>query len=43
MIDFNQRIPLIGFGVVAQATLPMLLKHLRVPLRQVTVIDFADR
>lgn len=43
MIDFNQRILMTGFGVVAQAALPMLLKHLRVPPRQITVIDFADR
>lgn len=31
-----------GFGVVAQATLPMLLKHLNVPLRNITVIDLED-
>ena len=43
MIDFHQRILITGFGVVAQATLTMLLKHLRVPLRNITVIDFADR
>jgi homospermidine synthase len=42
MIDFNHRILMTGFGVVAQATLPMLLKHLRVPCRNITVIDFAD-
>jgi len=43
MIDFNQRILMTGFGIVAQAALPMLLRHLRVPPRQITVIDFADR
>lgn len=43
MIDFNQKILMTGFGVVAQATLPMLLNHLRVPLSNITVIDFADR
>lgn len=43
MIDFDQRILMTGFGVVAQATLPMLLKHIRVPLSNITVIDFADR
>ncbi len=43
MMEFNERIVMTGFGVVAQATLPMLLKHLRVPLRQITIIDFADR
>src|SRR5512137_349273 len=43
MMDFNQRILMTGFGVVAQAALPMLLKHLRVPPNRITVIDFADR
>lgn len=43
MMDFNQRILMTGFGVVAQAALPMLLKHLHVPLRNITVVDFADR
>ncbi len=42
MVDFDQRILMTGFGVVAQATLPMLLKHVRVPLDRITVIDFAD-
>ncbi|MDD3181161.1 MAG: saccharopine dehydrogenase C-terminal domain-containing protein [Opitutaceae bacterium] len=32
-----------GFGIVAQALLPMLAKHLRIPYSNITVIDFADR
>lgn len=43
MIDFKQKIFMTGFGVVAQAALPMLMKHLRVPHRNITVVDFADR
>ena len=43
MIEFNRRIVMTGFGMVAQAALPMLLKHLRVPPSNITVIDFADR
>lgn len=43
MTDFSQRILLTGFGIVAQAALPMLRRHLRVPLSQITVLDFADR
>jgi hypothetical protein len=31
-----------GFGVVAQVALPMLLEHLRVPPRNITVVDFVD-
>lgn len=43
MIEFNGKIVITGFGVVARAALPMLLKHVRVPLQNITVIDFADR
>ena len=42
MIEFKHRILMTGFGVVAQAALPMLLKHLNVPCRNITVIDFED-
>ena len=43
MMEFNGRIVITGFGVVARAALPMLLKHVRVPLQNITVIDFIDR
>jgi homospermidine synthase len=40
---FRGRILITGFGVVAQALLPLLLKHLRVPCDRITVIEFAER
>jgi homospermidine synthase len=43
MIDFPKRILMLGYGAVAQCALPILLKHLRVPPRNVTVLDFEDR
>ena len=43
MTRFDGKVVITGFGVVARATLPMLLKHVRVPLHNITVIDFADR
>lgn len=43
MIEFTNRIVITGFGVVAQAVLPLLLKHLRIALNRITVIDLADR
>ncbi|MCC7517975.1 MAG: homospermidine synthase [Verrucomicrobiae bacterium] len=43
MTSFNSKILIVGFGVVARATLPLLLKHLRVPCNRITVIDFEDR
>lgn len=43
MREFNGRIVITGFGVVAHAVLSLLPRHLRVPARRITVIDFADR
>lgn len=42
-MEFKNRIVMIGYGIVAQALLPLLLKHLRVSPANVVVIDFADR
>ena len=43
MIEFNNRILFVGYGAVAECTLPILFKHIKVPARNVTVMDFADR
>jgi homospermidine synthase len=43
MIDFPKRILMLGYGAVAQCTLPILLKHFRIPPRNITVVDFEDR
>ena len=43
MIEYNQRILFVGYGAVAECTLPILFKHLKVPARNVTVMDFEDR
>ena len=43
MIDFKKRILFVGFGGVAECTLPILFKHIKVPAKNVTVMDFADR
>ena len=43
LIDFHKRVLFVGFGSVAQCTLPILLKHLRVPLQNITVLDFEDQ
>ncbi|HWC89201.1 MAG TPA: saccharopine dehydrogenase NADP-binding domain-containing protein, partial [Pirellulales bacterium] len=42
MLAFGKRILCLGFGSVAQCTLPVLFKHLRVPPQNVTVMDFED-
>lgn len=43
MLDFNKKILFIGFGSVAQCTLPLIICHLKIPLTQITVLDFEDQ
>jgi len=42
MARFDGKVLVIGYGSVSRCTLPLLLKHLRMPKKNVTVIDFAD-
>ncbi|MBN2517777.1 MAG: saccharopine dehydrogenase NADP-binding domain-containing protein, partial [Candidatus Altiarchaeota archaeon] len=42
-IDFGGRVLFVGYGSVAQCTLPILLKHVDVPYGNITIIDFQDR
>lgn len=43
MAAYQGRVLITGFGIVAQALLPLLLKHLRVPCSRIAVIEFAAR
>ena len=43
MIKFGKRILFVGYGAVAQCTLPILVKELAVPGRDITIMDFEDR
>ncbi len=43
MLEFKKRFLFVGFGSVAQCTLPILLKHINVAPQNITVIDFEDR
>lgn len=43
MIEFRNRILFVGYGAVAQCTLPILVRHVKTPLRNITVMDFEDR
>lgn len=42
-VDFRHRVLVIGYGIVAQALLPLLMRQLRLAPSRLTVIDFADR
>ena len=41
--DFSGNIVFFGFGGVAECTLPVLIRHLKVDLKNITVIDMLDK
>ncbi len=41
-VDFHGKILVIGCGYVARSTLPLIAKHIEMPLSNITVIDFVD-
>src|SRR3989338_7541792 len=43
MMGFNNKVLMIGYGSVARCTLPILLKHIKIPPKNITVIDFVDK
>ncbi len=43
MTEFSKKILFVGYGAVAECTLPILFKHIKVAAKQVTVMDFEDR
>jgi len=43
MIKYDKKILFVGFGSVAQCTLPIFFKRVNVPYQNVTVIDFEDK
>jgi homospermidine synthase len=40
MLAFNKRVLFVGFGAVARCTLPILVKHVQVDPRNITIMDF---
>src|SRR5689334_555707 len=43
MAPYQGRVLITGFGIVAQALLPLLLRHLRLPCTRITVIEPTPR
>ncbi|MFT3783640.1 MAG: saccharopine dehydrogenase NADP-binding domain-containing protein [Nibricoccus sp.] len=43
MITFNNKVLFVGYGAVAECTLPILFKHIKMPAKNVTIMDFEDR
>jgi homospermidine synthase len=42
-MEFKNKVLVIGYGSVSKCTLPILFKHIRIPHKNVTIIDFADK
>jgi len=40
---FDNQVLIVGYGSVARCVLPLLLKHVEVPLENITIIDFEDK
>jgi homospermidine synthase len=43
MLEFKNKVVFVGYGSVARCTLPILLKHVSVPAKNITIIDFEDK
>ncbi len=43
MLEFRNKVLIIGYGSVAHCALPVLLKHIKIPYKNITVIDFTDK
>ncbi|MFA4982569.1 MAG: saccharopine dehydrogenase C-terminal domain-containing protein [Candidatus Omnitrophota bacterium] len=43
MREFKNKVLIIGYGSVSNCTIPILLKHIKIPHKNITVIDFADK
>ncbi|HTY46857.1 MAG TPA: saccharopine dehydrogenase C-terminal domain-containing protein [Methanomassiliicoccales archaeon] len=42
-MKFDGKVLIIGYGSVARCTLPILLKHVEIPLGNITIIDFENK
>ena len=40
MLKFPNRVLLVGFGAVARCTLPILVEHLSIDPKRITILDF---
>lgn len=43
MIEFKKKVLIIGYGSVSRCTLPILLKLVKIPHQNITIIDFEDK
>jgi len=43
VLPFDKKVLMLGYGAVAQCTLPILDRHIEIPAQNITVMDFEDR
>jgi homospermidine synthase len=43
VVEFGNKVLIIGYGAVARCTLPILLEHVRIPCENITILDFEDK
>ena len=42
-VEFKNKVLIIGYGAVSKCTLPILLRHVNIPLENITIIDFKNK
>jgi len=42
-VDFKNKVLIIGYGAVCKCMFPILLRHVNIPLENITIIDFKDK
>ena len=42
-MEFRNKVLIIGYGAVSKCTLPILLRHVTIPLENITIIDFKNK
>jgi len=43
MLKFDGKVLIFGYGSVARCTIPILLKHIKIPYDNITIIDFKNK
>jgi homospermidine synthase len=42
-LEFRKKVLILGYGAVAKCTLPILLRHVKIPYDHITILDFEDK
>ena len=42
-MEFKNKVLIIGYGAVCRCMFPILLRHVNIPLENITIIDFKDK